>query len=205
MPSSQYIRAPVSHTMLLLHVAAAPTQVRHYNCRRTRSEWHCCSLLSKYFLSKTNLVTIHILIKIRRLSKRRPTCMSLRNPCVFTCPDKEVHGCRREFYFYLYFLLMFCLFRRKMFSVVKYFQRNHFSKKMIFLKKIFGVWLVRKNTNNVKQNSAITASKSGEPNSGQTGRNLTSMVGFWLVSPESGRNFQISTKLAGIRSTGYTS
>jgi hypothetical protein len=41
--------------------------------------------------------------------------------------------------------LILNLFRRKMFFVLKYFQRNYFSAKMIFLKIFFGVWLLRKN------------------------------------------------------------
>lgn len=40
---------------------------------------------------------------------------------------------------------MLRLFWRKMFSVIKYFQRNYFLEKMIFLKIFSGVWLLRKN------------------------------------------------------------
>jgi hypothetical protein len=43
--------------------------------------------------------------------------------------------------------LMFCLFRRKMVSVVKWFQGSHFSEKYFSPKAFFGVWRVQKITN----------------------------------------------------------
>jgi hypothetical protein len=52
---------------------------------------------------------------------------------------------------------MLCLFRRKIFSVVKYFRLNDFSEKMILLKIFFGVCLVRKNHNDEKSPTAICA------------------------------------------------
>jgi hypothetical protein len=41
--------------------------------------------------------------------------------------------------------LMLCFFRRKIFFVIKYFQRNHSSEKMISLKIFSSVWFIRKN------------------------------------------------------------
>jgi hypothetical protein len=63
--------------------------------------------------------------------------------------------------------LMLCLFRRKMFFIIKYFQRNYFSEKMIFLKIFSSVWLVRKKHNSKKSPTAIC-------------------VGFWPVWSEFG-------------------
>jgi hypothetical protein len=42
---------------------------------------------------------------------------------------------------------MLCLFQRKMFSVEKYFQGNHFSGKCFLPKIFFNVWHIRKITN----------------------------------------------------------
>jgi hypothetical protein len=43
--------------------------------------------------------------------------------------------------------LMLRLFRRKMVSVVKWFQGSHFSEKYFSPKAFFGVWRVQKITN----------------------------------------------------------
>jgi hypothetical protein len=40
-----------------------------------------------------------------------------------------------------------------MISIVKYFRRNHFSEKIIFLKIFFGIWLAQKNYDRRKSKS----------------------------------------------------
>jgi hypothetical protein len=80
--------------------------------------------------------------------------------------------------------LMLCLFRRKMFFIIKYFQRNYFSEKMIFLKIFSSVWLVRKNTNSEK--SPVM-------------RFCHWPTGFQLLSLTSGYCFRIPAMKADIR------
>jgi hypothetical protein len=69
---------------------------------------------------------------------------------------------------------MLHLFRRKIIYVVKYFLRNHFSEKMIFLKIFFGVWLARKNHQGRKTESGNFRSPS--PDSSCTSRNPARFV-----------------------------
>jgi hypothetical protein len=73
---------------------------------------------------------------------------------------------------------MICLFRRKMFFIVNYFQRNQFLEKIISLKIFSDVWLIRKNHQRRKTIDYEILSVAGKI--------LATFTGFQLLLPDSG-------------------
>jgi hypothetical protein len=91
-----------------------------------------------------------------------------------------------------------------MFSIVKYFQQNHFSEKIIPLKIFSSVWHVRKNYQLHKTESGNRC--QNQAMSGRLHQNPASTARFQLVSPgfsivwlKSSRNFWIRTAIIGIQ------
>jgi hypothetical protein len=106
---------------------------------------------------------------------------------------------------------MLRLFWRKIFFVIKYFQRNHFSEKSNFSENIFRR-LSRTKNKILSLADRILATFTGFQllllDSSDEGRNPVAMARFWTVSPKSGptdpdsdRIGQIPASFAGIRPT----
>jgi hypothetical protein len=107
---------------------------------------------------------------------------------------------------------MLRLFQRKMIFVVKYFRRNHFFKKMIFLKIFFGVWLAQKNyerrkleygkcRRNPEHLVAIAGFRRAglagfRPDSSGSGHIRADLGHFGQIRPDPSRTGQIPTILA---------
>jgi hypothetical protein len=81
--------------------------------------------------------------------------------------------------------------------IVKYFRRNHFSKKNIFFSKIFfSVWLARKNQRQKTKSGNIRSPLLDSRQISIIWLDSGCMVGIWLIWPDSDRFNQI---LAGLR------